>query len=73
MLEKQPVIADDEIKVSVIVANKYNVKANIPISFYGNKLVVTPRLFPSLFLFLSSLKTFSRHIKNKQPQMRYKK
>ena len=36
---KQPVIAKDEIKVSVILANKYEVKAKnfiIPISVYGN-------------------------------------
>ena len=36
---KQPVIAKDEIKVSVILANKSVVKAKnfiIPISFYGN-------------------------------------
>ena len=36
---KQPVIAKDEIKVSVILANKCEVKAKnfiIPISFYGN-------------------------------------
>ena len=36
---KQPVIAKDEIKVSVILANKYEVKAKnfiILISFYGN-------------------------------------
>ena len=51
---KQPVIAKDKIKVSVILANKYQVKAKnliISMSFYGNYLVVTPRLFPSLFLF----------------------
>ena len=36
---KQPVIAKDEIKVSVILANKYEVKAKnfiIPVSVYGN-------------------------------------
>ena len=47
-------IAKDDIKVSVVLANKYEVKAKnffIPISGYGNELVVTPRLFPSLFLF----------------------
>ena len=36
---KQTVIAEDEIKVSVILANKYKVKAKnfiIRISFYGN-------------------------------------
>ena len=36
---KQPVIAKDEIKVSVILANKYEVKAKnfiISISVYGN-------------------------------------
>ena len=36
---KQPVIAKDEIKVSVILANKSEVKAKnfvISISFYGN-------------------------------------
>ena len=36
---KQLVIAKDDIKVSVILANKYEVKAKnfiIPISFYGN-------------------------------------
>ena len=36
---KQPVIAKDEIKVSVILANKSEVKAKnfvIPILFYGN-------------------------------------
>ena len=36
---KQPVIADEEIKVIVILTNKYKVKANnliIPISFYSN-------------------------------------
>ena len=66
---KQPVIAKDETKVSVILANNYEIKAKnfiIPISFYGNKLVVTPWLFPSLFLFLSSFKTFSRHLNNKK-------
>ena len=64
---KQPGMAKDEIKVSVILANKFDVKAKnfiIPISFYGNQLVVTRRLFPFLFLFLSSSKTFSRHLKN---------
>ena len=62
-------IAEDDIKVSVIVANKHDVKAKnfiIPISVYGNKLVVTPRLFPSLFLFLSYSKPFSQHLKNKK-------
>ena len=37
--QKQPVTAEDEIKVSVILANKYKVKAKnfiIPISLYGN-------------------------------------
>ena len=37
--QKQPITAEDEIKVSVILANKYKVKAKnfiIPISFYGN-------------------------------------
>ena len=37
-LWKQPVIAEYEIKVSVILADKYKVKAKnsiIPISFYG--------------------------------------
>ena len=36
---KQPIIVKDEIKVSVILANKCEVKAKnfiIPISFYGN-------------------------------------
>ena len=62
---KQPVIAEDQIKVSVILVNKYKVKAKnflIPKSFYGNQLILTPRLFPSLFLFLSSLKTFSEKL-----------
>ena len=65
---KQPVIAKDEIKISAILANKSEVKAKnfvIPISFYSNELVETPRLFPSLFSLLSSSKTFSRHLKNK--------
>ena len=38
-LWKQPIIAKDEINVSVILANKPDVKAKnfiIPISFYGN-------------------------------------
>ena len=62
-------IAKDDIKVSVILANKHEVKAKnfiIPISVYGDKLVVTPRLLPSLFLFLSYSKPFSRHLKNKK-------
>ena len=62
-------IAKDDIKVSVILAKKYEVKAKIfiiPVSFYGNKLAVTPRSFPSLFLFLSSPKPFSRHQKSKK-------
>ena len=64
---KQLVIAKDDIKVSVILANKYEVRAIkfiIPISFYGNWLLVTPRLLPSLFLFPSSSKNFSRHLMN---------
>ena len=66
---KQPVIAKHEIKVSVILANKSEVKAKnfiIPISFYGNYLVLRTRLFPSSFLCLSSSKTFSRHLRNKK-------
>ena len=66
---KQPVITKDKIKVSVILANKSEVKAKnfiIPISFYGNYLAVTLRLFPSLILFLSSSKTFSKRLKNKK-------
>ena len=52
---KQPVIAKGDIKVSITLANKSEVKAKnfvIPISFYRNKLVVTPPLFPSLFFIL---------------------
>ena len=55
--------------VSVILANKSEVKAKnfiISILYYGNQLVVTPRLFPLLSLFLSSSRTFSRHLKNKK-------
>ena len=67
---KQLVIAKDDIKVSVILANKYDVKAKnfiLPISFYGNiSTVVTSQLFPSLFMFLSSSKPFLRHLKNKK-------
>ena len=58
-----------DIKVSVILANKYEVKAKnfmTPIPVYGNYLVVAPPLFPSLFLFLSSSKPFSRDLKNKK-------
>ena len=64
---KQPVIVKDQIKVSVILANKYEVKAKnfiIPISVYGIPISVS--LFPSLFSFLSSSKPFSRHLKNKK-------
>ena len=62
-------IAKDDIKVSVILANKHEVKAKnfiILISVCSNKLVVTPPLFPSLFLFLSYSEPFSRHLKNKK-------
>ena len=65
---KQPVIAEDEIKVSVILANKYKIKAKnfiFPILSYGNCLVVRPPLVLSLFLFRSSSKTFSRYLKKK--------
>ena len=65
---KHPVIAKNEIKVSVLRTTKSDFKAKnfiILISFYGNYLVVTPRLFPSLFLFISSAKTLSKHLKNK--------
>ena len=62
-------IAKDDIKVSVILANKHEVKAKnfiILISVCSNKLVVTPPLFPSLFLFLSYSQPFSRHLMNKK-------
>ena len=67
-------IAEDEIKINVIIANKYKFKAKsfiIPIftflsSFYGNYHVITSSLFPSFFWFLSaSSETFSRHLKKK--------
>ena len=61
-------MAKDEI--SVILANKSEIKAKnfiILISFYGNWHVVIPQIFPSLFVYLSSSKTFSRHLKNKKP------
>ena len=62
-------LVEDDIKFSFILTNKYEIKAKnfiIPISFYCNYLVVAPQLFPSLFLFLSSSKPFSRHLKNKK-------
>ena len=62
-------IAKYDIKVSVILANKYEVKAEsfiIPFSVYGYQLFLTSRLFPSLFLFLSSSKSFSWYLKNKK-------
>ena len=68
-------IAKYDIKVGVILANKYEVKAEsfiIPFSVYGYQLFVTSRLFPSLFFFLSSSKLFSWHLKNKKKKMRYK-
>ena len=45
---KQPIIAEDEIKVSVIRANKCMVKANnfiISVLFYGNLLTFTISFF----------------------------
>ena len=66
---KQLVISKDDIKVSVPLANKYEVKAKnfiIPISLYGDQLVITPRQFPYFFLFLSFSKLCSRHVKNKK-------
>ena len=70
IFRKQPIIAGDEIKVSVILTTKYKVKAKnfiisifyYPVSFLLY-IVVTPRLFPFLFPYLSSSKTFSRPIK----------
>ena len=62
-------IAKYDIKVIIILAIKYEVKAKnfiILISICSNYLVVTPRLFPFLFLSLSSSKPVSRHLKKKK-------
>ena len=79
IFRKQPIIAGDEIKVNVILTTKYKVKAKnfiIPIFDFSVSFLLYLRpfshhvtmfflLFHFLFPFLSSLKTFSRHLKNK--------
>ena len=71
MFRKQPIIAGDEIKVSVILTTKYKVKAKnfiIPIFYFSvffllNIVCCYASTFSFLFSYLSSSKTFSRHLK----------
>ena len=73
IFRKQPIITGDEIKVIVILTTKYKVKAKnfivpifyFPVSFLLYIVCCNTSTFSFLFSYLSSSKTFSRHLKNK--------
>ena len=73
IFRKQPIITEDEIKVNVILTSKYKVKVKnflipifyFPVSFPLFIVCCNTSTFSFLFSYLSSSKTFSRHLKNK--------